>query len=372
MNAWPITRCSLPSVTANLRGNSYKWNVPYNLLESSYRLSIEDGSSIEFGPSFEPIGALKLSSPTRTGGNGRVETQGDTSTSTISSTSTTSSRDSTISSKLSSTMSRSSSSLVASLTVSSTVSSNSSTFAGSGPSKPPNGNDSGLSTSSKVAIGVVVPFVLFVAATLGFFWVRRRKVQKQETEYNSTTPELDGTPKGSPDIADYLAKSRHEIDGEGVMSEANAVVAPLMSDKRDSVLTSSEAYVSASLVRPPRLELFNLNCQDAAGIGSVRDNDLALNGVSFLLDSDMSISQAAISIVSPQPGSPLPRKEVPRGVAEQSSVAPQDIRTWAEKEEERIELENRKRKIVAEREHLRRMRMLEEEEATIDYRLKEL
>lgn len=49
-----------------------------------------------------------------------------------------------------------------------------------------------------------------------------------------------------------------------------------------------------------------------------------------------------------------------------------ETRTPAEIEFERLELEHRKKNIAAEKEHLRRMRELDEEESNIDYRLRSL
>lgn len=183
-------------------------------------------------------------------------------------------------------------------------------------------------------------------------------------------------------MADYNAQSPHEVEGDGEKLKAGTVAAPLVMEKSEldskteAVKTDDEAKDSGS----PTFELPDNQVHSGTKTDENR-SELSTSPVNPLAQlHDTSSSQAATLAASSQPSSPVQRKEVPSPVAEEGNrtVAEEgdrnlkDNRAWQEKEQERIELEHRKKKIAAEKEHLRRMRELEEEESNIDHLLRSL
>jgi hypothetical protein len=198
----------------------------------------------------------------------------------------------------------------------------------------------------------------------------------------SHIPEVHGESRAPQEMADYNAQSPHEVDGDGEKLKAGAVVAPLVMEKSEldskteAVKIDEEAKHSGS----PTFEL-----PDNQVHGSTKPHEdrseLSSSPVSPLTQlHDTPSSQAATLAASSTSSTPIQSKEVPSPIAEEGNTTvadegdsnSKDNRTRAEKEQERIELEHRKKKIAAEKEHLRRMRELEEEESNIDHRLRSL
>ncbi|KAF4636621.1 hypothetical protein G7Y89_g1462 [Cudoniella acicularis] len=223
---------TVATIASGLSGTSYTWNVPSTLAANTYVLQITDGSSVNYSPQFQILGAAAATSSSAA----PASTSKPSSTALVASSTstplTTSNPSSTspLSTSAQSSTSGASTSATSSSASSSSATNNPSSTSASTPTSPSNTSpqqtsststpSSGLSTGTKAAIGVGVTFGIFLLAAIIalVFYLGRKSAKKSNFATSSILPELGGIPLTDEEKRE-LGRRREitELDQDGVV-----------------------------------------------------------------------------------------------------------------------------------------------------------
>jgi hypothetical protein len=233
----------------------------------------------------------------------------------------------------------------------------------------------GMSTGAKAGIGVAIPLILLAVIAILMLLKRRRKTNTLGRKDNHTTtshkPELHGesvepkypgviTTQAKPETDDGFAA--HELKSDHIEPRLASTNSGLVSPNQVHYSDSSPLGEHIRLHGSPAFEL--PDSQVSPGTSPTQQQNYELSASPTSNNSQLYSTSMVASPTTPPTVAP---SAISTSRSTGDSLAEQEHR-----ERERRKLEKRRSQIAAQKEHIRRLQQLEEEESHIEDRLRSL
>lgn len=233
----------------------------------------------------------------------------------------------------------------------------------------------GMSTGAKAGIGVAVSLILLAVIAIFMLLKRRRKTKGRERRDDHTTtshkPELNGesvepkypgvtTTQAKPETHDGFAA--HELKSDHIGPRQAALNSGLLSPNQVHYSDSSPLGEHTRLHGSPAFELPDSQVSSGTSPTQQQNHELPASPASH--KSEL--------YSTPMVASPTTPPTVAASATNTSRSPGDSLAEQEHRERERRELEKCRSQIAAQKEHIRRLQQLEEEESHIENRLRSL